>query len=96
MPVLTQQFLQTLGINLDEQTAAAFSEHFEQTLGERVIEGIVDTLDDQELEELAALRDQDDEKLQQWLQAKVPDLKDIVEDEVAILVGELAENSDKI
>jgi hypothetical protein len=96
MPLLNKQFLQNLGIQLDDATYAAFSEHFEETLGERVIDGIIDTLDDNELAELAALRNQDDERLQAWLQAKVPDLPQIVEDEVYILMGELAENSDKI
>jgi hypothetical protein len=96
MPVLTQQFLQNLGINLDDQTSAAFSEHFEQTLGDRVVDAIVDNLDEQQVEQLAALRDQDDEQLQTWLQTNVPDLKEIVEDEVAILMGELVDNNDKI
>ncbi len=96
MPLLNKQFLQNLGINLDDETYAAFDAHFEATLGERVIEGIIDTLDDTELAELAALRAQDDEQLQTWLQAKVPDLPQIIEDEVHILLGELAENSDKI
>jgi hypothetical protein len=96
MPILTQQFLQTLGITLDEQTYASFAEHFETTLGDRVIDSIIDNLGDDQVEQLAAMRDQGDDELQAWLQANVPDLKEIVEDEVAILIGELAENSEQI
>ncbi len=96
MPVLTQQFLQNIGIDLDEQTRTAFSEHFEETLGNRVVDAIVDMLEEKQLEELAALRDSSDEQLQAWLQTNVPELKEIIEDEVAILMGELVENSDKV
>jgi hypothetical protein len=96
MALLNQQFLQNIGITLDEQTASAFDQHFQETLKLRVLDGVIDTLSDTELEELAALKDQDDDKLQAWLQAKVPDFAQIVEDEVAILIGEVAENADSI
>jgi hypothetical protein len=96
MPLLTQTFLQNLGVNLDEETYNAFSSHFEETLSQRVIDGVIDTLDDDELSQLADLRNQDDEQLQLWLEQNVPDLKQIINDEVAILIGELAENSDKL
>lgn len=96
MPVLTQQFLGDLGIQLDEQAYAAFNEHFEETLSERIVESVVELLDERQVQELVSTRDLGDEQLQTWLQTNVPDLKEIIEDEVYILIGELAENSDKI
>ena len=96
MVVLSQQFLQSLGINLDEQTRRAFDEHFEATLEDRVIESVLDELNEQQLTELAALRDKSGEELQAWLQANIPSLSEIIQDEVDILLGDLAENSENI
>ena len=96
MAILSQQFLQTIGVDLDEQAYQAFSEHFEETLGDRVIDEIIETLEEPQVQELVALREQDEEHLQTWLQANVPDLKEIVEDEVYILMDELVENAEHI
>ncbi|MCA9334590.1 hypothetical protein KC953_00430 [Candidatus Saccharibacteria bacterium] len=95
MAVLTQNFLQSLGIELDETTLQAFSDHFETTLFERVVESILDELSDDQLTELSTLREQNDEQLQSWLQANIPNLSEIIQDEVDILLGDLAEDSEK-
>ncbi len=96
MAIISQSFLEDIGISLDQQTYEAFAAHFEETLGDRIIDGIIDTLSDEELEQLTQLRADDDANLQTWLQSHVPDLKEIIEDELAILVGEIAENSEQI
>jgi hypothetical protein len=96
MAVLTKQFIQTLGINLDDETFALFDEHFEKTLSARVIESILDILDEEQLHNLAAVGDEDEEAIHQWLVANVPDLNEIINEEVVILIGELAENSEQI
>lgn len=96
MPTLSRQFLQSLDINLDNKTYEAFSEHFEKTLEDRVIESILDELNEQQLAELSTLRDQDDQHLQVWLQENVPNLNELIKDEIDILLGDLAEDSDKI
>ena len=97
MALLSKQFLNTLGIELDDASSEAFSQHFEDTLNSRVIEEIIDILEDDQLEQLTALRDNgDDEALQNWLVENVPDLSEIIQDEVAILLGEIVENSDEI
>ena len=38
----------------------------------------------------------DDESLRQWIVTNVPDLAEIVSDEIDILFGEIAENSEAI
>ncbi|USN96567.1 MAG: hypothetical protein H6797_05925 [Candidatus Nomurabacteria bacterium] len=98
MSLLNKQFLQSLGIELDDQTFEAFDEHFEATLQERVVDAIVDGLDEQQLEQLSAVREQggDAVAMQTWLQANVPDLSQIVQSEVDILLGDLAESGDHI
>lgn len=96
MALLNKTLLETLGINLSDQDYALLADHFETTLHERVINEITFELDPAQARELASLQDASDEVLLQWLTANVPDLGDIVSDEVDILLGELAENSEAI
>lgn len=57
---------------------------------------LIAELSDEQVDELAALRGGTDEELAAWLKQNVPDLKEIIEDETAILLGELAEHSDSL
>lgn len=94
MPFLTREFLAELDIKLDDASYEALADHFESTLHERVINEIIEELTPEQAEQLAQMQQSDDESLQAWLKQTVPDLSDIVSDEVDILLGEIAENSD--
>ena len=96
MAILSKQLIQDLGIELNEQDYASLSEHFETTLQERVINEITMELSPEQAQELATMESASDEDLLAWLQANVTDLAEIVSDEVDILLGELAENSEAI
>lgn len=94
--LLNKKFLEDIGVTLDDQTYAALSQHYEETLNDRVISEIVDELDERQLGELNNLKDGSTDILQNWLQENVPQLDEIIEDEIAILLGEIAENSDAL
>ncbi|HSX06604.1 MAG TPA: DUF5663 domain-containing protein [Candidatus Saccharimonadia bacterium] len=94
MALLNRELLQDLGIQLDEQDYTLLSDHFDTTLQTRVIDEIVEELTPDQAEQLAALQGAGDEQLLEWLTANVPQFKDIVSDEVDILLGELAEDSE--
>lgn len=94
--LLSRAFLESIGVNIDDEKFAALSQHYEDTLNERVINEIVEELDENQLGELTTYRDGDTESLQQWLVVNVPKLDEIIEDEIAILLGEIAESSEKI
>lgn len=96
MALLNQQLLQNLGIQLSDQDYALLEQHFETTLHERVINEITYGLEPEQAEQLATMQKASDDELLQWLNTNVPDLADIVSDEVDILLGELAENSEAI
>lgn len=96
MSVITHQFIQDLGLELDEATFASLAEHADETLHDRIINEVVEELTPEQAEELATLAGGDDEVLQQWLVANVEDLQEIVADEIDILLGEIAEGSDAI
>ena len=94
--LFSKEFLASLGISLDDSTYTLFDNHVEQTLNERVIESMADELTDEQLVELGQLDMSDHAILQNWLVANVAELNAIIEDEVAILLGEIAENSQSI
>lgn len=96
MPLISQQFLQSLDIAMDEQTYQAFAEHFETTLEDRVINAVIDELEEKQMSEITALKGQGDDAVQAWLQANVPNLDEIIRTEVDILLGDLAEHSESL
>lgn len=96
MPLLNKTFLTDLGINLDEAQYEALADHFETTLQERVINEIVEELTPEQAQELTHYQSSSDQELSVWLQANVENLSGIVSDEVDILLGEIAENSEQI
>ena len=96
MALLSKELLINLGITLSDQDYELLAEHFESTLNERVINEIVLELSPEQATQLAALEQASDDEVLAWLQANVPDVADIVSDEVDILLGELADNSDAI
>ena len=93
---LNKAFLQHLGISLSDEEYALLTDHIDSTLHERVITEITELLEDDQLAELAALKDADEAAREQWLTVIVPDLKEIIEDEIYILIDELAEQTDKL
>jgi hypothetical protein len=96
MAILNKEILEQLGIQLTEEEYTSLAEHFESTLDERVINEIVLSLTPEQAQELSTLQQSNDDELLAWLQSNVPELSDIVSDEVDILLGELAEHSETL
>lgn len=94
-PILTKQTLTDLGIELDESSYEMLAEHFETTLQDRVINEIVAELTPEQARELAELHNESGDQAYKWLRANVTDFADIVADEVDILLGEIAEDSEE-
>lgn len=94
MALLNKELLKELGINLSDEDVELLSEHFDTTLRARVIEEIVQELSPEQASLLATMQSASDEELLNWLKSNVLDFNDIVSDEVDILLGELAENSE--
>jgi len=96
MPLLTRDFLKDIGVTLRDADYEMLADHFETTLYERIIDELIVELSPEQAAELARLQADDDKAVQHWLKPNVPDLKELVADEIDILLGEIAENSDAI
>lgn len=94
--LLDKTFLAEVGVVLDEPTYQLLAEHYQETLIERVEDEILNELDEAQALELSTLKGATDQALQVWLTANVPQLREIIEDEIVILMGEIAENSEQI
>lgn len=96
--IVTKAQLNSIGINLPEDQMQALIQHVEDTINSQIGEEIVESLDDDQLKELVQMQDDDApaEEIDAWIRARVPEYDEIIEDNVAIVLGELADNSDAI
>lgn len=96
-PTITPAQLAEAGVNLPEDQIPELLDHLNEELEERIGEEITNTLDDEKLEALVQLQENGtDEEVSNWLQANVPELEQIVQDEIDILLGEIAENAEEL
>lgn len=94
---ITENMLEEYGVELNGKDISTFLQHINDTLDERVGTEIAESLDDEKLDELLAVQESgDDGKVGQWIEANVPELQEMVQDEIDILLGELAENADAL
>ncbi|HTJ73164.1 MAG TPA: DUF5663 domain-containing protein [Verrucomicrobiae bacterium] len=94
---ITENNLKAFGINLEGQDKTSLLAHLNETLQERVGTEIAALLDDTKLKELLDMQETaTGEEVGNWLVQNVPELQQIVEDEIDILMGELADSTDTI
>ncbi len=94
-PIITKQLLDAAGVVVKAEDEQALIDHLNEALEDRVGAEVVESLDDAQLDELATLQESDDQKaIQSWMQKNVPEMEDIVKDEIDILLGEVAKDAD--
>lgn len=94
---ITIQTLRDFGIKIDDATVVALLAHLNDTIEERIGAEIIESLDDQQLKELLALQESGTEdQVGEWIATHVPEYEQIVQDNIDITVGELAESTDSI
>lgn len=96
--IVTKAQLNSIGINPPEDQMQALIQHVEDTINSQIGEEIVESLDDEQLKELVQMQDNDvpAEEIDAWIRERIPEYDEIIEDNVAIVLGELADNSDAI
>lgn len=94
---ITKKTIESIGINLKGKKMRTFIIHINEMLEERIGYEIVSYLNDEKLQTLLMLKESaSDVKVGEWLSEQVPDLQEIAQDEIDILIGEIAENSNEI
>lgn len=94
---ITTNDIAALSLEVSEVDLTSLLEHLNETLEERVGAEIAESLDDTQLAELLQVQESGDTAaMEQWYANNVSELEEIVADEKAILLGELAENADGI
>lgn len=94
---ITQEDLEALGINVGEDDATSLITHLNETVEQRIGTEITEQLNDEQLKELVALQDSaSEDELGKWIAEHVPEYEQIVQDNIDIVIGELAENADGV
>ena len=92
-----KELLESIGVNLDDENRQILGQQIQQTLSERVGTEITQFLEEDQKQQFDQIVESDNQEvLIEWLNNNVPDYKNIVSDEVDILLGELAENNGKL
>ena len=96
--IVTKAQLNSIGVNLPDDQMQALIQHVEETINERISEEVVESLTDEQLAELVKMQDSNvsAEEIDAWIRERIPEYDEIIEDNVAIVLGELVENSDAI
>jgi len=93
---ITQSTLESLGIDLSDQDIDALLEDLNETLQERVGTEITQSLSEKQLTELVDMQESaSEEDMGAWLEKNIPDMKQIVQNEIDILIGEIVEDEDE-
>lgn len=94
---ITKESLDAFGISLGDQDEESLLDHLNETLQERIGIEVATMLDDDKLKELLIQQETaDDAAIGDWLMKNVPELPQIVQDEIDILLGEIADNTSTI
>lgn len=93
---ITQSTLTTLGIDLTGEDVDTLLDDLNETLQERVGTEITQSLNEDQLKELVDLQESATEtEIGDWLQKNVPDLQQIIQNEIDILIGEIVEDEEE-
>ncbi|NLA43026.1 hypothetical protein GX865_02625 [Candidatus Saccharibacteria bacterium] len=94
---VTKDMLETFGVKIDETKVASLLEHINSTVEERIGAEITESLSDDQLKELLELQDNStDEEVGEWISKQVPNYAEIVDDNIAITIGEVVESVEGI
>ncbi len=93
--IITPELLASTGIQVPDDQIDSLLDYMNDVLEERVGEGVVELLDDEELEELVLLQENgSDADIHAWIQTHITDLDEVIQDEIDILLGEAAEHQE--
>ena len=94
---ITEDMLKQFGISYSPEELASLLEHVNATVDERIGAEVTALLSDEELEELLDIQDSGtQEDVGDWIAEMLPEYQQIIDDNVAITLGEIVENIDSL
>ncbi len=94
---VTKDMLQTFGITADDAKIASLLEHINATVEEQIGAEITESLSDEQLKQLLELQEtKTDDEVGEWIASQVPNFAEIVDDNIAIVIGEVVKNTEGI
>jgi len=94
---ITENDLHKLGIDLIGNELTSLLDHLNEELNDRVGESILRELSDDQIDEYNEIMKTDDDNIiGGWILKQIPDFQQIVQDEINVVLGEVAEKSTEI
>lgn len=92
--IITKEILEGIGVRLAPDEESEFLNQVNAELKSRIGLAVADELDEAQLAKMKEMSESvAPEALQEWLTQSVPALNEIIEDEVDILLGEIAKSA---
>lgn len=94
---ITQANLDEMGIKLADDKMASLLEHLNEELNERVGTALLSELSTEQIDEYNEFsKTANDDQIGEWLSSKIPEFKQIIQDEIDIILGDIAEKADDL
>lgn len=94
---ITEATLNEMGIILDAEKMTSLLGHLDDELNERVGTALLEELSSEQIDEYNKLSEtSDDDQIGEWLSLKIPEYKQIVQDEIDIMLGSVAEKAEEL
>jgi len=94
---ITEANLIEMGIELSDEKMASLLEHLNQELNERVGTALLQELDDEQIDEYNEFaKTANEDQVGEWLSSKIPEFTQIIQDEIDVMLGDIAEKADKL
>lgn len=94
---ITAADLTTMGINLTDEKMTSLLDHLNQELNERVGTALLQELDDEQIDEYNEfIKTASEDQVGEWLSSKIPEFTQIIQDEIDVMLGDVAEKAEKL
>ena len=94
---ITQANLDEMGIKLADDKMASLLAHLNEELNERVGTALLEELSVEQVDEYNEFsKTASDDQIGEWLSSKIPEFKQIIQDEIDIILGDIAEKADDL
>ena len=94
---ITQANLDEMGIKLADDKTASLLTHLNEELNERVGTALLAELNTEQIDEYNEFsKTANDDQIGEWLNSKIPEFKEIIQDEIDIILGDIAEKADEL